>query len=61
MIKFLWHLMVVVAKHQGLDYITAYWFDNTGSMNIVGFRDNKKVCDYYKQEGRKWRNHVREQ
>jgi len=61
MIKFLWHLIAIIAKHQDLDYITAFWFEDSDSMNIVGYRGEKKVCDYYHKEGRKWRNHVQEQ
>lgn len=59
MIKFLWHLITIIAKHQGLDYITAFWFEDTGNISIVGYRKDKKVCDYFKRGG-KWRNHVQE-
>ena len=61
MIKFLWRLIAMIAKHQDLDYITAFWFKDSGSMSIVGYCNDKKVCDYFKKEGRKWRNHVQEQ
>lgn len=56
MIKFLWHLIVIVAKHQGIDYMTTCWFKKSDGMNIVGYRKGKRVFDYYRKRGEKWQD-----
>lgn len=54
MLKFLARLITIIAKHKGMDYITICWFDDTGSINVTGHRNNEKICDWFRNRYTKW-------